>query len=214
MEAGILTLDEIEQAKRDLPDMAFRELYLAEDLEDQANPFGMDFIKRQLKDLSELPPICFGVDLAKSIDWTVVTGLDANGHVCFFDRWQGDWGQTKTKILQYIGWVPTLVDATGVGNPVVEDLQAAGANVEGYTFTQQSKQKLMQGLASAIQNNEISVLKGTMQDELEAFEYTYTPSGVKYEAPAGTHDDTVMSLALAREQFRNRPGTPSFGVTH
>lgn len=214
VEAGILSLEEIEQAKRDLPDMAFRELYLAEDLEDQANPFGMDFIKRQLREMSDQPPVCFGVDLAKSVDWTVITGLDSTGQVCYFDRWQSDWGQTKAKILGVINWTPTLVDATGVGNPVVEDLQQAGANVEGYTFTQQSKQKLMQGLASAIQNNEISVLKGTMQDELEAFEYVYTPSGVRYEAPSGTHDDCVMSLALAREQFRNKPGTPSFRVTH
>lgn len=211
---GILSLEEIEQAKRDLPDHVFRELYLAEDLDDQSNPFGMDFIRRQLRPLSGGMPVAFGIDLAKSLDWTVVTGLDANGQVCHFERWQSDWGQTKTRILQQIGWTPTLVDATGVGNPIVEDLQAAGANVEGYTFTQQSKQKLMQGLASAIQNNEISVLKGTMQDELEAFEYVYTPSGVRYEAPAGVHDDCVNSLALAREQFRNKPGTPSFGVTH
>jgi hypothetical protein len=29
----------------------------------------------------------FGVDLAKSVDWTVVIGLDALGRVCALDRW-------------------------------------------------------------------------------------------------------------------------------
>lgn len=203
--AGILSAEEIEQAKRDLPDMAFRELYLAEDLEDQANPFGMDFIRKQLKPLSAETPVCFGVDLAKSVDWTVVTGLDIYGDVCSFDRWQSDWGQTKTRILKIVGSTPTLVDSTGVGDPIVEDLQKVSHYVEGYHYSAPSKQKLMEGLASAIQNAEISVLEGPMKYELEAFEYIYRPGGVRYSAPEGVHDDCVNSLALAREKYKNRP---------
>lgn len=210
--AGILSAEEIEQAKRDLPDLAFRELYLAEDLEDQANPFGMDFIKKQVRPLSTAPVVCFGIDLAKSVDWTVITGLDEFGQVAHFDRWQSDWGQTKRRIIQTVGSTPALMDSTGVGDPILEDVQKECPRVEGYHFTQPSKQKLMQGLASALQNNEISVLEGTMQDELEAFEYVYTARGVSYSAPDGTHDDTVVSLALARERFTNKPATPSFAV--
>lgn len=205
VEAGILSISEIEQAKRDLPDLAFRELYLAEDLEDQANPFGMDFIRRQVREISDGDPVCFGVDLAKSVDWTVVTGLDYDGNVCSFDRWQSDWGQTKTRILQIVGATPTLVDSTGVGDPIVEDLQKVSGSIEGYHYSAPAKQKLMEGLASALQNNEISVLTGVMQDELEAFEYVYSARGVKYLAPDGVHDDCVNSLALAREMHKNRP---------
>lgn len=209
---GILTSEEIEQAKRDLPDLAFRELYLAEDLEDQANPFGMDFIRKQVREISNEPPVVFGVDLAKSVDWTVITGLDENGQVCFFERWQSDWGQTKTRLAQIIDSTPALMDSTGVGDPILDDLQKVCPYIEGYHFSQPSKQKLMEGLASAIQNNEISVLSGTMQDELEAFEYIYSARGVKYSAPDGVHDDCVMSLALAREIFKVKPSTPSFGI--
>ncbi len=201
---GLISLEEIEQAKRDLPDLAFRELYLAEDLEDQANPFGIDFIKKQVKPISSEYPVCFGVDLAKSVDWTVVTGLDYYGDVCHFERWQSDWGQTKARILSIVGFTPTLVDSTGVGDPIVEDLAKVSGSIEGYHFSGPSKQKLMEGLASALQNNEISVLEGTMKDELEAFEYVYSARGVKYSAPEGIHDDTVVSLALAREKFKNR----------
>ena len=55
----------------------------------------------------------------------------------------------------------------------------------------------MEGLALSIQKNDISVISGVMQDELEAFEFVYGRTGVKYEAPSGVHDDCVNSLALA-----------------
>lgn len=210
--AGILSADEIEQAKRDLPDLAFRELYLAEDLEDQANPFGIPFIKKQIRELSTKETVVFGIDLAKSVDWNVITGLDDDGNVSYFDRWQSDWGQTRTRIMQTVGYTPALMDSTGVGDPILEDVQKVCPYVEGYHFSQPSKQKLMEGLASAIQNAEISVLAGVMQDELEAFEYTYSARGVKYSAPAGVHDDTVVSLSLARERFKSKPSAPSFAI--
>jgi hypothetical protein len=83
----------------------------------------------------------------------------------------------------------------------VEDIQRECGNVEGYHYSSSSKQKLMEGLAAAIQNGYISVLDGIMEEELEAFEFVYTRTGVKYSAPEGVHDDTVNSLALANHKF-------------
>jgi phage FluMu gp28-like protein len=45
---GILKLEEVEQAKRDLPENVFNELYLAEPADDKTNPFGIDNIRRVL----------------------------------------------------------------------------------------------------------------------------------------------------------------------
>jgi hypothetical protein len=208
IKAGILDADEVAQAKRDLPEHAFKELYLAEDLEDQANPFGIEHIKGCVLPLSNNPAVCFGVDLAKSVDWTVVVGLDRNGKVCFFERWQSDWGQTRRRIAQIIRGTPTAIDSTGVGDPIVEELQRTIAGVEGYIYSSTSKQQLMEGLASSIQNQEISVLAGIMQEEMEAFEFVYTRTGVRYTAPDGVHDDTVNALALARHKFKSRPAAP------
>lgn len=197
VDAGILDVAEIEQAKRDLPESAFKELYLAEDLDDQANPFGIQFIQKQVKPLSNKRTVCYGIDLAKSVDWAVVTGLDENGNVSHFDRWQSDWGQTRSRIIQTIGSTPTAIDSTGVGDPIVEDIQRECGNVEGYHYSSSSKQKLMEGLANGIQKGSVSVLDGIMKDEMEAFEFVYGRTGVKYSAPEGVHDDTVNSLALA-----------------
>lgn len=197
VEAGILDAEEVEQAKRDLPKHAFDELYLAEDLDDQSNPFGIEFIQKRIKPLSRETPVCFGIDLAKSVDWTVVTGLDRSGDICHFSRWQSDWGQTKDRIIQIVGAKPAYIDSTGVGDPIAEDIRKKCPNVQNYHFTSQSKQKLMEGLAAAIQNGSVSVLDGVMRDELEAFEFLYSKNGVKYSAPDGMHDDCVCSLSLA-----------------
>jgi len=205
---GILDAEEVEQAKRDLPKYAFDELYLAEELEDQANPFGISFIEKQVKPISKEQPVCFGVDLAKSVDWTVVTGLDRNGQVCIFERWQSDWEQTKNRIRQIVGSKPCYIDSTGVGDPIVEDIQKHCYGVEKYVFTSQSKQKLMEGLASSIQQGKVSVLDGIMRDELESFEFIYGRTGVKYSAPDGLHDDCVCSLALASLKLGDKPSQP------
>lgn len=205
---GIISLEEIEQAKRDLPKYAFDELYLAEELEDQANPFGLDFLRKAIRPLSKEPTVCFGVDLAKSVDWTVVTGLDKNGQVTTFERWQADWAQTKQRIKAIIGSKPTYIDSTGVGDPIVEDIQKECYGVQKYHFTNQSKQKLMEGLASSIQQGKVYILEGIMYDELESFEFNYSKNGVTYSAPDGLHDDCVCSLALASLKLNDKPAQP------
>jgi len=208
---GILSLEEVEQAKRDLPEHAFNELYLAEENEDQANPFGITHIKNCIRPISDLETVCYGVDLAKSVDWVVVVGLDKDGFISFFERWQSDWGQTRRRIIDIVGRKDALIDSTGVGDPIVEDIQKECYSVEGFHFSQPSKQKLMEGLTSDVQRQETSILAGVMQDEAESFEYFYTRTGVVYGAPEGLHDDTVYALALARKKWKDRPSSePSF----
>jgi hypothetical protein len=211
--AGILDAEEVEQAKRDLPEHAFKELYLAEDLDDGANPFGYEWIQKSIKPLSKNPPVCFGIDLAKSVDWTVVTGLDNQGQVCVFERWQSDWSQTKARIISLVGNRPAFIDSTGVGDPIAEDLRKSCGAIENYHFTSTSKQKLMEGLAAAIQNKTVTVLDGVMKDELESFEFVYSRTGVKYSAPDGMHDDCVCSLALAVMKKADRPTFMSYPKT-
>lgn len=204
---------EIEDAMRDLPLAAYNQEYMAIFSDNAANPFGIEFIKKQLRPLSKNTPVCFGVDLAKSVDWTVVTGLDRQGNICFFDRWQSDWGQTRNRIISIIGSKQAFIDSTGVGDPIVEDIQRKCGAVEGYHYTSTSKQKLMEGLANAIQKGVVTVLPGVMQDEMEAFEFVYGRTGVKYSSPDGMHDDCVNSLALAYQKLTSNVSvsmSPSF----
>lgn len=212
--AGILDAEEIEQAKRDLPEHAFRELYLAEALDDMANPFGIKFITKCIKPLSNNTPTAYGVDLAKSVDWTVIIGLDDNGDICFFERWQSDWGQTRRRLVQIIGSTPAYIDSTGVGDPIVEDIKKECSQVEGYHFSQGSKQQIMEGLVVGVQNGKVSILDGIMREEMESFEFEYTRTGVKYRAPEGMHDDMVCALALAYHKHKDKPAPTMWGGTY
>ena len=203
VQAGILVEAEVEDAKRQLPESVFKELYLAEAADDGGNPFGHAAIQMCIAPLSDKKPRCWGWDLAKTYDWTVGIALDDDGRVCRFERFQQPWGATLSRIITATGRTPALVDSTGVDDPIVElNLQKVpNTHYEGYHFTQQSKQRLMEGLAVKIQKNEVKFPAGDIVNELEAFEYEYTRTGVRYGVQQGVHDDAVCSLALAVEHF-------------
>jgi hypothetical protein len=196
---------EIDDARTQLPEVVFEQEYMANPAENSSNPFGSAYIKQCTFPISPEPAIVYGVDLAKAVDWTVIIGLDRNGSVCHFDRFQKDWRQTKQTILS-LNKAPILIDSTGVGDPIFEDLQREGLAINGFKFSSTSKQQLMEGLSSAIQQRKITYPEGNIVNELEVFEYQYTATGVRYSAPPGFHDDCVMSLALAWHHYTRNSG--------
>ena len=206
VEAGILKQEEIDSARRDLPEKVFEELYMGVASDDEGNPFGLDHIRDCITPLSRKRPVAWGWDLAKSVDWTVGIALDSDGRVCRFHRWQHPWKKQITLIKEKTDGDPALVDSTGVGDPILESLQEdGGENFEGFKFTGTTKQQLMEGLAVGIQQTAKERKIGfpehskeiPIQGELESMEYAYTRTGVKYTAPQGMNDDCVMGLGLA-----------------
>ena len=197
---------EIDDARRQLPEVVFEQEYMANPAENAANPFGSQYIRNCIHPITTMPVVAYGIDLAKSVDWTVIVGLDEDGNVAYFDRFQMDWHNTKQTILR-LPKCPILVDSTGVGDPILEDLQREGVMIQGLKFTSSSKQQLMEGLQAAIHQGKIGYPEGIISQELEVFEYMYTATGVKYSAPSGFHDDAVMALALAWQNFSLKRGT-------
>lgn len=198
--AGVLDAKEIEDARTQMPEQSWRELYLAEASDDGGNPFGLQHIQAcVVPALSTGTPAVWGWDLAKRQDYTVGIALDAAGYVCRLERFQHmPWPEILENIVKMTKGVPALVDSTGVGDPIVDFLQRRpGGRFEGYHFTQASKQKLMEGLAVAIQSRNITYPTGVIVQELEQFEFNYSRTGVSYSAPEGYNDDCVCALALA-----------------
>lgn len=199
VEAGIIKQSTLDRARMQLSEDAFKSLYLCEPTEDGANPFGYDAIARCGGEGSIYEPRAIGVDLAKAIDYTVVLGLDEEGVCALFERWRRPWNVTLPRLIEVIGKKKAMVDSTGVGDPIVEQLQAKLPNVEGFKFTASSKQALMEGLAVAIQQGDVHGLPDVVLEELRIFEAVSTRTGVRYAAPEGMdmHDDCVMALAMA-----------------
>ena len=188
--------DEIRDAKRMLPPEIFAQEFEGVPAEDGGNPFGINAIRACIGPLSTAPVECYGVDLAKSQDWTVIIGLDSEGRVAHLDRWQAPWNVTRERLARLIGDKSAQIDSTGVGDPIVEDLRKVCRRVEGFKFTSQSKQQLMEGLQIAISTSEIRFPDGWLRAELESFGFRYSGRSVSYEATVG-HDDGVCALALA-----------------
>jgi hypothetical protein len=191
---------EIEAARRDLPELAFKQEYLAEFNDNVANPFGLDYIRICTGQMSNEPAVCYGIDLAKSFDWTVIIGLDRFGVVCYFDRFQRPWNETK-EIIRRLPRAAIKIDSTGVGDPITEDIQRDRGDVHSFKYTSTSKQQLMEGLSAAIHQRKVIFPEGVIKAELESFEYQMTGTGVKYTAPPGLHDDCVNALALAWSMY-------------
>lgn len=190
---------EIDAAKAQLPSSVFEQEYLANPMENAANPFGSQHIRKNIIQMPGTRPDFYGIDLAKSVDWTVIVGMDQAGNVCYFERFQKDWAHTKEMILSIDRSKPVMIDSTGVGDAIVEDLQKSFQQMIGFKYNSASKQQLMEALASSIHKGEIKYPDGPIVNELEVFEYVYTAMGVRYNAPTGYHDDCVNALALANK---------------
>jgi hypothetical protein len=209
---------EIDEFKRDMPELAYRQEILAEFLDDVGSVFRN--IRACIKGILEKPQpqkrYVLGVDLAKHTDFTVISILDNNGHLCYFDRFsQIDWPFQEKRIVeaahQYNN-ARILVDSTGVGDPIYDNLRRANVSVEGYKFTNASKKDLVENLSIQIENKAITYPDiPVLINELGLFGYKISPAGVTtYNAPEGYHDDTVISLALACWQISKPKGRVSF----
>ena len=94
--------------------------------------------------------------------------------------------------------VVAFVEYNSMGGPIVERLQSEGWPVNGFVTTNATKEIIIRQLESAFENGEIRILPDVVQTgELQAYEQERLASGWRFGAPDGSHDDTVMALALA-----------------
>lgn len=201
-------VESILELKNNLPEDMFRQEVAAKFLLDSAGVF--KGVSKCLKGtLERYNPMCqyvMGVDLARINDYTVIAVMDRHRkHVVHFDRlnktsWEVIYNRIISAARQYKALV--VMDWTGIGDPIVETLQAAGGiRFEPYKIGGTSaKTQLIDKLRVAIEQQKVSfpASLGVLKKELENYEYNMTDSGkVTFSAPRGAHDDAVISLALA-----------------
>ena len=195
------------EAKSRLPEQVFKQEYSAMFLDDAASVFRgvKEIIKDNiLADCQTNHYYLMGVDLGRHQDFTVITVLDTfNNNLVFFDRFnQIDWNLQKARIIataQRYNNARVIIDSTGIGDPISEDLQLAGLLVDDFKYTNQSKKQLIDKLSIFIEQKKISIPPiEQLISEIEAFGYNLTESGnITYSAPQGLYDDCVNSLGLA-----------------
>jgi hypothetical protein len=202
----------IEEFRKTTPDMIFRQEYLAEFIDDAGTVFRnlSTILEECASDSIPGRHYVMGVDLAQSEDWTAISIFDAvTKKEVHIDRFQKrDYPLQKQQIIakaRRYNNARIIMDATGVGRPIYEDLRLSGLFVEDFVFTGKTKEELIGKLIVSVEEKYIRLQPVQYAtDEMEAFEFRYRDEktglplkNIKYSAPQGCHDDTVCARALA-----------------
>ncbi len=208
---------EIASFARDMPELAYRQEVMAMFLEDVGSVFrGVDrIVQGSFQSFEQHKQYVIGVDLGKLEDFTVLCVLDMDGHLCAFDRFNEiDWPFQRKRIVQLAQRYDArlLLDGSGVGVPVCDELYRQNVRMDGYKFTNATKKDLIENLSIMIENGQLTIPQvPELINELKLFGYKTTSSGnVQYGAPEGYHDDCVIALALTAWQLKHT--TPITGV--
>jgi len=113
-----------------------------------------------------------------------------------------DWTIQKSRIQEAAGkWngARVILDSTGLGDPIYDDLRLSGNTVKGVSLSGQEKHRLMVQLALALEKETVKFPnERVMVRELENCQRKALPQARydHWEAPSGQHDDCVVALAL------------------
>lgn len=207
-----LSKAELDGKKLTQPAAKFNQEILAIAGENNAAVVSLNYIEANtIKQLSTKPTVVYGIDVAKYTDWTVIVGLDEDGVMSYFDRFQTPNEITKQKIKAFPSSILKVMDSThgSLGDGIYESLINDGVqNLQGFEFTGVSKPKLIMEMVLAIEKGELKFNEKTA-DELSTFEYTYSSTGhIKYSAINGCHDDCIAAIAIANK-YKNTAKTNS-----
>ncbi|MFW5691569.1 MAG: terminase large subunit domain-containing protein [Chloroflexota bacterium] len=198
---------ELAVIRRTTPERVYREEYLAEFLDDAGQVFRG--ITQAATAPTDARPVAgrryaAGVDWGRDHDYTAIAIIDAEtGHMVALDRFRGvGWSLQRGRLAALCArWQPSVIwaEANSIGAPNIEALQAEGLPVRPFHTTARSKPALIEALALAIEQGEIGLLPDpVLLHELAAYGLERQPGGgYRYGAPSGSHDDTVIAVALA-----------------
>lgn len=205
-ESGIIPQDQLEESKKTSTQSMWTQEWECEFLEGEGQVF------RGVKDIMTATPLkpipnhlyVMGVDLAKVTDFTVIRVYDrSTNNLVYSDRFNHlEWPFQKKRIAaisKHYNNALVEIDATGLGDPIVDDLLRSGVPVEPFKITEPSKKELIEKLSIWIEQKKIRlILSDQVLFEYDNFGYEITQTGrIKYGAREGYHDDIVMADALA-----------------
>lgn len=211
-----ISFAEIEQLYQTLPERTFQQEILAEFVEDGAGVFRR-VTEAATSDGAGKGPYCVGVDWGQVDDYSVFSVLDlAQRRQVALDRSNRvEYLLQEDRLVALCQRYPpalVIAEANSIGAPIIERLRRRGLPVYGWTATNATKAQVIQDLALAFEQGSIRVLPDETQlGELRAYQAERLPSGLlRYTAPEGMHDDTVIALALAWQGLR-APRAPRVG---
>lgn len=207
-ESPFITKQELEAIKARTPDILFRQEYLAEFVDDSGYVFQnvKELAVGKFEPYNEDSFYVAGLDLARLQDYTVLTIFKVENDIYYLVdmlRFNNiSWTSQAQRIVERLkkyGNPFCYTDATGLGDPVVEILKKQGAKIRDVRITAFIKSQMIENMMLIFEQKRIIYPHiPEIISELLTFAAVKTNSNnVVYGAPAGYHDDIVMSIALA-----------------
>jgi phage terminase large subunit-like protein len=204
---------EIETMRHEMPERSYRQEIDAQFLDESGGVFR--FVREAAtaepqhqaerdEHGTQVSDYVIGVDWGRTDDATVIAVVDINSHSLVYldvvrrQDFQRQMHRLRNTIARFN---PLLVvpERNSFGMPLVEQLQREGLPVLPFDTTHQSKRLVIDSLALAFEQSALRILDNdVLINELLSYEMQQLPSGtLRYGAPEGQHDDTVIALALA-----------------
>lgn len=199
---------EIDFQRRTLPEFVFAQEFMAVFLDDAASTFRKvdSCIAGTWMEPEYGHSYVIGWDIAKYDDYSVLSVMDTQTHhLVNFDRfnritYQDQIDNHVVPLAKKYNNAKILMDGTGVGDAVYEELKKRDVDCSAYKMDSNTKKRLIvDKTVVAIEHGYITYPNHPILiEELKTYGFKLTPSGVYvYSAPDGKHDDCVISLCLA-----------------
>lgn len=205
---------EIEAMRQAMPDRVYRQEILAEFIDDAGGVFRgvmAAATATEQKEAIKGHDYVIGVDWGKHNDFTCIAVIDLTDKALVkMDRFNQIDYMIQTgrlnAICQRFNPIAVIVERNSIGEPLIESLVRSGLPIKPFNTTNATKAAAIDALTLAFEKNELTIIPDpVLISELQAYEMERLPSGLlRYNAPAGMHDDTVMALAFAWSAA-NRP---------
>lgn len=202
-----MSVTRLDKIRAESSEALFRQEYLAEILEGEGMVFRRVMEAATATALDEMiggRQYVMGIDWGRSNDFTVIAVVDmTTAALVYLDRFnQIDYTVQRGRVIAaYERFRPAqvIVEVNAMGQPVADELLRDGLPISGFTTTNASKARIIDNLALAFERGTIRILNDAILiGELQAYEMERTSGGLmRYGAPPGMHDDTVMALAMA-----------------
>lgn len=152
-----------------------------------------------------------GWDPARSADFSGVVIRNNVGEAVKIYQWTGrPWSVQVDEIerlAREYNYAHVVIDATGIGDTLPEQLIKRGISAEGVFFTNPLKEQLVNHLAMLVEQESIKYPNNeVLVNELKDYQYFLTQTGViRYSASTSArHDDIVTAMMLAFRDY-NQP---------
>ena len=222
---------EIEDFRKTMPDLVYRQEILAEFISGAGSAFGSKYKECISNDIETNPlrrpndHYYMGIDVGRQNDYTVATVIShMTGEVVDILRMRHLPFEQIANSISVLAqkWRVSCIlqERNGIGDPFYELLGKKLAEkhiygLESWTTTNQSKNNLIEALNLSFDEKSIKIPPNAdLLDEIEMFEciFSMKSHSITYGARYGYHDDMVMSLAIANWAKRTHATNYQYAV--